>query len=130
MIDKNYFLNRLANGEDMDAIGNDIAAMMTEALNEHSAKQAEADRENHKRELVKQLAGIVQELAVLEGLNAEDISVTDETVNVLMESLSELFGVMRGLKELADTLALGTTAAAPVPASDDEILANFLSLLT
>ena len=130
MIDKNYFLNRLANGEDMDAIGNDIAAMMTEALNEYSAKQAETDRENHKRELVKQLAGIVQELAVLEGLNAEDISVTDETVNVLMESLSELFGVMRGLKELADTLALGTTAAAPVPASDDEILANFLSLLT
>lgn len=130
MIDKNYFLNRLANGEDMDAIGNDIAAMMTEALNEYSAKQAETDRENHKRELVKQLAGIVQELAVLEGLSAEDISVTDETVNVLMESLSELFGVMRGLKELADTLALGTTAAAPVPASDDEILANFLSLLT
>ena len=130
MIDKNYFLNRLANGENMDAIGNDIAAMMTEALNEHSAKQAEADRENHKRELTKQLAGIVQELAVLEGLNAEDISITDETVNVLMESLSELFGIMRGLKELADTLALDTTAAAPVPASDDEILANFLSLLT
>ena len=129
MIDKNYFLNRLANGEDMDAIGNDIAAMMTEALNEHSAKQAEADRENHKRELVKQLAGIVQELAVLEGLNAEDISITDETINVLMESLSELFGIMRGLKELADTLALDTTAAAPAPASDDEILANFLSLL-
>jgi hypothetical protein len=130
MIDKNYFMNRLANGESMDAIGNDLASMMTEALAEHNAKQAEADRANNKRELVKQLAGIVQELAVLEGLNAEDISITDETVDVLVEGLSELFGVMRGLKELADKLALDTTVAVPVPASDDEILANFLNLLS
>jgi hypothetical protein len=130
MIDKNYFMNRLANGEDMDTIGDDIAAMMNEALAEHTAKQAEADRVNAKRELVKQLAGTIQELAILEGLSPEDISVTDETVNVLMESLSELFGVMRGLKELAGKLCLEAPVAAPVPASDDEILADFLKLFS
>ena len=130
MIDKNYFMNRLANGESMDAIGNDLAAMMTEALAEHSAKQAETDRANAKREVVKQLAGLVQELAVLEGLSAEDISVTDEVVDALVEGLSELFEVMRGLKELTDKLGLDESAAAPVPASDDEILANFLNLLS
>ena len=130
MIDKNYFMNRLANGESMDAIGNDLAAMMAEALAEHSAKQAETDRANHKREVVKQLAGLVQELAVLEGLSAEDISVTDEVVDALVEGLSELFEVMRGLKELTDKLGLDESAAAPVPASDDEILANFLNLLS
>jgi hypothetical protein len=130
MIDKNYFMNRLANGESMDAIGNDLAAMMTEALAEHNAKQAEADRANAKREVVKQLAGLVQELAVLEGLSAEDISVTDEVVDALVEGLSELFEVMRGLKELSDRLGLDKSAAVPVPASDDEILANFLNLLS
>ncbi|MBO5691237.1 MAG: hypothetical protein J6R96_05200 [Spirochaetaceae bacterium] len=130
MIDKNYFLKRLANGEDMDAIGDDIAVMMNEALAEHNAKRAEADRENAKRELVKQLAGTIQELAILEGLSAEDISITDEDIDVLLAGLSELFGIMRGLKEFADKLGLEAPAATPIPASDDEILADFLKFFS
>lgn len=130
MIDKNYFMNRLANGEDIDTIGDDIAAMMNEALAEHNAKQAEADRVNAKRELVKQLAGTIQELAILEGLSPEDITVTDEDIDVLLAGLSELFEIMRGLKELAGKLCLEAPVAAPVPASDDEILADFLKLFS
>lgn len=130
MIDKNYFMNRLANGEDMDTIGDDIAAMMNEALAEHNAKQAEADRVTAKRKLVKQLAGTIQELAILEGLSPEDITVTDEDIDVLLAGLSELFEIMRGLKELAGKLCLETPVAAPIPASDDEILADFLKLFS
>ena len=37
-MDKNYFLTRLANGEDMDAIGQEMAAMMNEAMAEHKAR--------------------------------------------------------------------------------------------
>ena len=128
MIDKNYFLKRLANGDDIDAIGNDIATMMNEALAEHNAKQAEADRKNPKRELVKQLTGTIQELAMLEGLSADDITITDEDIDLLMTGLSELFEVMRDLKEFADKLGLEAPVATPVPASDDEILADFLKL--
>ena len=130
MIDKNYFMNRLANGEDMDTICDDISAMMNEALAEHNAKQAEADRVTAKRELVKQLAGTIQELAILEGLSPEDITVTDEDIDVLLAGLSELFEIMRGLKELAGKLCLETPVAAPIPASDDEILADFLKLFS
>lgn len=128
MIDKNYFLQRLASGEDMDAIGDEIAVMMNEALAEHSAKQAEADRVNAKRELVKQLAGTIQELAMLEGLSPEDITITDEDIDLLMAGISELFEVLRGLKELAGKFNL--EAVPPTPASDDEILADFLKLFS
>lgn len=130
MIDKNYFLQRLASGEDMDTIGDEIAVMMNEALAEHSAKQAETDRMNAKRELVKQLAGTIQELAILEGLSPEDITITDEDIDLLMAGISELFEILRGLKELAGKLNLEAPVAAPVPASDDEILADFLKLFS
>ena len=48
-IDKNYFLTRLANGEDITTIGNEVAAMMNAAIEEHkiaeAAKKAEAEKQ-------------------------------------------------------------------------------------
>lgn len=138
MFDKNYFLTRLANGEDMDAIGNELAAVMTEALNEHIANQeaqkaAEAEAELAKRDLVVELLDIVRELAMLEGLDGELVEVTDEEVNAVTDALCGLFQTLKGIESLLVPAAPATpvriTTKAQAHMSDDEVLANFLAML-
>lgn len=138
MFDKNYFLTRLANGEDMDAIGNELAAVMTEALNEHIANQeaqkaAEAEAELAKRDLVVELLDIVRELAMLEGLDGELLEVTDADVNAVTDALCGLFQTLKGIESLLVPAAPATpvriTTKAQAPMSDDEALANFLAML-
>ena len=140
MIDKNYFLNRLANGEDMDAIGNELAAMMTEALSEHMANQeaearkaAEAERELAKRDLVAELCDIVRELAILEGFDEDEVTVTDEDINMLTTILPTMFHLAKAETALAG-LSIKPCSTSMVLApkktvSDDEALANFLKSL-
>lgn len=138
MFDKNYFLTRLANGEDMDAIGNELAAVMTEALNEHIANQeaqkaAEAEAELAKRDLVVELLDIVRELAMLEGLDGELLEVTDADVNAVTNALCGLFQTLKGIESLlvpaAPVTPVRITTKAQAPMSDDEALANFLAML-
>lgn len=136
MFDKNYFLTRLANGEDMDAIGNELAAVMTEALNEHIASQEAqkaAEAELAKRDLVVELLDIVRELAMLEGLDGELLEVTDEEVNAVTDALCGLFQTLKGIESLLVPAAPATpvriTTKAQAHMSDDEALANFLAML-
>lgn len=138
MFDKNYFLTRLANGEDMDAIGNELAAVMTEALNEHIAiqeaqKAAEAEAELAKRDLVVELLDIVRELAMLEGLDSELLEVTDADVNAVTDALCGLFQTLKGIESLLIPAAPATpvriTTKAQAHMSDDEAIANFLAML-
>ena len=138
MFDKNYFLTRLANGEDMDAIGNELAAVMTEALNEHIANQeaqkaAEAEAELAKRDLVVELLDIVRELAMLEGLDGELLEVTDADVNAVTDALCGLFQTLKGIESLlvpaAPTTPVRITTKAQAHMSDDEAIANFLAML-
>ena len=135
MFDKNYFLTRLANGEDIDAIGNELAAVMTEALNEHTANQealkaAKAEAELAKRDLVVELLDIVRELAMLEGLDGELVEVTDEDVNAVTDALCGLFQTVKGLKEMVNPVKpVRVTPKAKAPMSDDEAIANFLTML-
>ena len=64
-MNKEYFMARLANGENIDDIGVEIAAMMNAAVAEHSAKLAAEkaaiqEKESAKRELIEELIGIIQ----------------------------------------------------------------------
>lgn len=138
MFDKNYFLTRLANGEDMDAIGNELAAVMTEALNEHIANQeaqkaAQAEAELAKRDLVVELLDILRELAMLEGLDGELLEVTDADVNAVTDALCGLFQTFKGIESLLVPAAPATpvhiTTKAQAHMSDDEAIANFLAML-
>lgn len=143
VIDKNYFLNRLANGENMDAIGEEIAAMMTEAMNEHKAnleaeakRQAEAEKETAKRDLIEEMVDIVKELAILEGMDPEEVTISDEEMDQLVAAFSEMFAAMRDLKKMfadlevqADKI-LPKTSKAPnkVKPTDEQILADFIKM--
>ena len=144
VIDKNYFLTRLQNGEDMDAIGNELAAMMTDAMNEHNAaleaeaaKQAEVEKEQAKRELIEEIVEIIQELAILEGMDEDELQVTDEEMDQLVAAFTEMFAAMRDLKKLfasidTDKVVAHTPkmhkATISVKPSDDQILADFIKM--
>ena len=144
-IDKNYFVTRLQNGENIDDIGNEIAAMMNQAVAEHQAKMAEeaamkaaeqaaiAEKEAAKRELIEELAEIIQELAILEGLEPSDVKLKDEDVDQLVEAVTGMFNMMKEIKKLAATIPAQSHIHAPACArtsviapSDDQILADFI----
>lgn len=141
VIDKNYFLNRLANGEDMDAIGEEIAALMTEAVNEHNAaleaeaaKQAEVEKEAAKRDLIEKMVDIIKELAILEGMDPDEMTLSDEEMDQLVAAFTELFATMRDLKKMFADLEARMDAPKPrkatikVNPTDEQILADFIKM--
>ena len=141
VIDKNYFLDRLANGEDMDAIGEQIAAMMTEAMNEHNAnleaeakRQAEVEKEAAKRELIEELVEIIQELAILEGMDPVEMAITDEEMDQMVAAFNEMFAAMRDLKKMLAGLEekaaapKATVKATKIAPTDEQILSDFIKM--
>lgn len=141
-MNKEYFMNRLANGENMDAIGAEIAAMMNAAMAEHNArieaekaKAAEAEKEAAKRELIEELVEIVQELAILEGMDPDELNVTEEDMDQMVAAFNEMFGAMRDLKKMLASLDTDKVAAPKIRTSvinvkptDDQILADFIKM--
>ena len=137
-IDKNYFLTRLANGEDMDAIGQEMAELMNAALAERNAqieaaaaKQAEAEKAAYKRELVGEMIEIVQELAALEGFSGDEFEVTEEDVDQLVAAFTELFDAMREVKKLAAMFEKAPARAnVKTMKSDEDVLAEFVKMFS
>ena len=123
-IDKKYFLDRLANGEDIDDIGKEIADMMNSAIAEFEAEQAKIDKENAKRELVEEMGEILHELAILEGMDDGDFTLSPEEVSEIIAGLDEMFAAMRELKRM---FAAEPTPKAPL--SDDDLLGDFIKTL-
>ena len=137
VMDKNYFLTRLANGEDMDAIGQEMAAMMNAAMAEYNAnleaeakRQAEAEKEAAKRDLIEELVEIVQELAILEGMDPDELKMTEEDMDQLVAAFTEMFAAMRDLKKMFADLETHATApkATKVTPTDEQILADFIKM--
>lgn len=133
-ISTEYFMERLANGESMETIGAEMAALMNAAQTQYAAAQAaEAAKEDTKRELVRDLVDILQELAVMEGIE-DEVEFTEEDYESIYEMVLGTLKAMRELKDALDDLehmvadAAPTAKAAirPTKATDDEILANFL----
>ena len=136
MFDTNYFLTRLQNGEDLDKIGKEIADMMNAAnaaYEAEKAKEAEAaalaEKEMAKKELIEELIEIIQELAILEGVDPEDMKVTDEEVEDICAAFTDMFKAMKDLKKMfAATPAKPTVKVKKIDRTDDQILADFLNL--
>ena len=143
VIDKNYFVSRLQNGESIDNIGNEIADMMNQAVAEHQAKLAEeaakkaaeeaanAEKEAAKRELIEELAEIIQELAILEGLEADAVKLEEKDIDQLVEAVTGMFNMMKELEKIAAAMPAGAhapvrTRTSIIAPSDDQILADFI----
>ena len=136
VIDKNYFLGRLANGEDMDVIGQEMAAMMNAAMAEHNAnleaeakRQAEMEKEAAKRDLVEEMCEIMKELAILEGVDPDEIEITSDMVDQIMEGITASFQLARQLEQMfAAAPAHAPVKAVKIAPSDDQILADFIKM--
>ena len=145
--DKNYFLDQLRNGQDI----NDIASSMADAMNaamadftaeQETARKAEAERvakvelTAKKKDLGLQMVDLFREYADLTGNTAMDeMEITDEDMDTLVEALDQTFALMGAMKELkeavnsmsVDKVNPKTRTATLHVKSDDEVLADFLA---
>ena len=137
MFNMNDIYARLANGEKIEDIGNEIAAMMNEAVAKHEAdvraaeeaKKAEAEKEQTKRELIQEIVKIIQKLAVLEGMNPDELKVSEEDMDQLVAAFTEMFSTVRDLKKMFTDLETYIEVKHPItPKSDEQILADFLKM--
>ena len=145
--DKNYFLDQLRNGQDINAIGQAMADAMNAAMADFTAEQeaarkAEAERvakvelAARKKDLGLKMVDLFREYADLTGNTAMDeMEITDDDLDVLVEALDQTFALMGAMKELK--VAIDSIPADKVVArnpktrihakSDDEVLADFLA---
>ena len=148
--DKNYFLDQLRNGQDINAIGQAMADAMNAAVADYNAEQeaarkAEAERvakvelTARKKDLGLQMVDLFREYAALSGNTIMDeMEITDEDMDTLVEALDQTFALMGAMKELK--VAIDAIPDDKVPMvhanmqkakakakSDDEVLADFLA---
>lgn len=133
-IDKNYFSARLAAGENIDAIGQDIAKAMNEALEEYRAAEeakkaaaAKAENESAKRDIVREMVELIQEYAILEGMDGDELETSEEDIEQLVDAFTSLFAAMRDLKALVKN-PVDPKPVTRMARNDDQILADFVSL--
>lgn len=137
VIDKNYFLARLANGEDIDRIGEDIADMMNAAVAEYEAKQEADQKAQTKRAIMRDIVDSIAELAALEGMDPIDFETSDEELDMLVQSFTEMFKTLNQVKKLNAMLENAAEKPVPqknkpvfkAPKSDDEVLSDFITSL-
>ena len=150
--DKNYFLNQLRNGQDINAIGQAMADAMNAAMADYTAEQeaarkAEAERvakvelTAKKKALGEEMVDLFREYAALTGNTAMDeLEITGEDLDTLIEALDQTFALMSAMKELK--VVVNSIPAEKVIArnpkinintssakSDDEVLADFLATI-
>ena len=125
MFNVNDIYARLANGEKIEDIGNEIAAMMNEAVAMRAAEEVKAEQEQTKRDLIEELIDIVHELAILEGMDPTDLEVTDEDIDQLVQAFTEMFAAMRDLKALFAAAPAAKSSSVKI-VTDDQILADFI----
>lgn len=139
VIDKNYFLARLANGEDISNIGQDIADMMNEAMAEHMAikeaeaeKAAAAEKAQAKRDLIEDMIDIIKDLAKLEGMDPNDFAADEKDIDELVDAFTGMFQTLMLVKKIAEPqkqVKPVTTSRINAPKSDDEVLNDFIKSL-
>ena len=146
--DKNYFLDQLRNGQDINTLGQHIADAMNAALADfnaelEAARKAEAERvakvelTAKKKAIGEELVDLFREYAALTGNTAMDeMDITDEDLDTLVEALDQTFALMNAMKDLK--VAIDNLPDEKVPVihakvkanknkTDDEVLADFLA---
>ena len=133
MITKDYILNKLNAGQSIDTIGQELADVMNAALSEYEAEKeakaaaaAEAEKIEAKKDLIREMVEIIQEYAILEGMDPKEIAARDDEVEQMVDAFTGMFAAIRDLKALANMAPKTKTSNKIV--SDDQILADFVSL--
>ena len=135
MFDKEYFLNEMRHGVSLDTIAEGIAAAMNEAkeafeaeLEAEAQAQAAIEQDRYKREIAMDMIDLIREYGHLVAPEAGEIldNVSDEDVDMMIQTLDEMFKMMRAMSQLKVDLE---KIADHGSKSDDEVLSNFIASL-
>lgn len=117
----NDIIARLQNGEDAQAIANEMADTLNAAVKQVAAESKKTDR---KTQLAQEIADRVNEYAALQGVDKTDIDAEDvETI------LDEAYDLMTSLNGIIDGLFKDKTPCKTkvVQKSNDDVIADFLN---
>jgi hypothetical protein len=129
MIDKNYFLDMMKNGEDIDTIAEDITFALNEAKAEMEAFQKKNALVEKKLEIANTIAQLLQDYADLAYPDAAG-EFGNYDGSVLVEMLDESFELLENIYKIKNAFAAPAKKTAQVSAkkSDDDILREFIKI--
>lgn len=120
-MDMNDIIARLKNGEDAQAIADEMAKSLNDAVKQVEKETKQADR---KTALVQEIADRINEYAALNGYKDSALTASD-----VENIFAEVYGLMTGVNDLLDVLFPKSepVKVKKVKKTDDDVIADFLN---
>lgn len=120
-MDMNDIIARLKNGEDAQAIADEMAKSLNDAVKQVEKETKQADR---KTALAQEIADRINEYAALNGYKNSALTASD-----VENIFAEVYGLMTGVNDLLDVLFPKSTPVKvkKVKKTDDDVIADFLN---
>ena len=120
-MDMNDIIARLKNGEDAQAIADEMAKSLNDAVKQVEKETKQADR---KTALAQEIADRINEYAALNGYKDSALT-TSDVENIF----AEVYGLMTGVNDLLDVLFPKSepVKVKKVKRTDDDVIADFLN---
>jgi hypothetical protein len=120
-MDMNDIIARLKNGEDAQAIADEMAKSLNAAVAQVEKESKQADR---KTALAQEIADRINEYAALNGHKDSELTASD-----VENIFAEVYGLMTGVNDLLDVLFPKSekVKVKKVKRTDDDVIADFLN---
>lgn len=120
-MDMNDIIARLKNGEDAQAIADEMAKSLNDAVKQVEKESKQADR---KTALAQEIADRINEYAALNGYKDSALTASD-----VENIFAEVYGLMTGVNDLLDVLFPKSekVKVKKVKKTDDDVIAEFLN---
>lgn len=121
-MDMNDIIARLKNGEDAQAIADEMAKSLNDAVKQvEQETKKQADR---KTALAQEIADRINEYAALNGYKDSALTASD-----VENIFAEVYGLMTGVNDLLDVLFPKSTPVKvkKIKRTDDDVIAEFLN---
>lgn len=120
-MDMNDIIARLKNGEDAQAIADEMAKSLNDAVKQVEKETKQADR---KTALAQEIADRINEYAALNGYKDSALTASD-----VENIFAEVYSLMTGVNDLLDVLFPKSTPVKvkKVKRTDDDVIAEFLN---
>lgn len=120
-MDMNDIIARLKNGEDAQAIADEMAKSLNDAVKQVEKESKQADR---KTALAQEIADRINEYAALNGYKDSALTASD-----VENIFTEVYGLMDGVNDLLDMLFPKSekVKVKKVKRTDDDVIAEFLN---
>ena len=120
-MDMNDIIARLKNGEDAQAIADEMAKSLNDAVKQVEKESKQAGR---KAALAQEIADRINEYAALNGYKDSTLTASD-----VENIFAEVYGLMTGVNDLLDVLFPKSekVKVKKVKKTDDDVIADFLN---